>query len=871
MPVKSDYVLYLKNSRLSIKLTDPPTTANPSGRFDVARFIPPTATEEAIQSESTSYNRYGGEELVSTRAKNISFTFPIIVLGSSEQRIARSISDLESLLDMAGDEYDPLYLCFKRHSYLSGEPLWGQMGAFLRYEIVNGKVHVDKYDKVRSEFVNATVQLILRPFALGQVQRLANGYGGLRQNVEGFADGQSRGVVIPQATGNSIINAAFIGRYGFFQDDGWTLAAPATSKVSEVIDGRFRFWPSESKRIYGGTGGGKYYQSVTCGNVNKWTLSAYVKKEDGSAVTAADVILWYDDVALAGTYTHMGDGLYRVHAVVNGYVAAKLVSIIVPTGKTIYLHGVQFEERPYPSPFCCGDLPGNYYSNVNLSLATSARVNGSIILPIEDASNYSRALSMSKGTIAFVWTPYNSDTEFTSFGADNDPVLLDTGPARTLMLSRDSSAHQWFILDGVNSAVSPVDAVVPGTPIVIHLVWAVGSPLKLYKNGVLAVQNPANWSPPVMPTNLFIGTANVKNLPSNGCFGDFSTYAWDMSQAEITAQYADISSRLSEGRLESPIPYILTRAGDGVIDSHNDGAGIGDHWAWALADGIAGNVPADTKFDFSHNVGALQVLISNLANREFIPPAVLGDLFNAISNAGFFQDVGQAASGTADANASGGYNKQFDITAEAYVAYGRLCALPNRLLLGDRDYIAYVRLKASQAAAMAVTIRCKYAPDTSAYDPATFQLGDPKTWSTFVGAATYTTIFSAPVHMPRFRRTDAKLVGIGFERIFWWLTLISAPASLQNVDYIGLLPRPIKMIALGTTADKRVVIHGAQVNPGASAEGSVNGFGDDISLEPGKRNIIQVVHAAYTDSDADSLAYNLTFNYIEYTPKWSLM
>jgi hypothetical protein len=550
-------------------------------------------------------------------------------------------------------------------------------------------------------------------------------------------------------------------------------------------------------------------------------------------------------------------------ATVDGIAAATSVGIDLKAGRCIYFHGAQFEEMVYPTPICTGDDIGCSYGNVDLSLANSSRLTGRIILPCEDASNYRRAINPECGSITIVYTPTSSSAEI-ALGATS-PHILDT-TNHLLELYWIRAENKWAI---VNDATTTKEAVASsffaGTPIVFHLVWGPGK-YQLYKNGAILI-NAAAFTALAMPINLNIGCYTTGSNPAHGVIGDFSTYGWDMTAAEVAAQYADIASRLADGRLESPVPYLHTRLGDGVVDSHSDSG----HSHVAVADGIAGNVPADTKFDFSHNVGAVQLLISNLANGEYIPPAVLGSFSAAILNAIFFQDVGQVAD-TADANAAGGYNKQVDITAEATPSgYGRLCALPNRLLLGDRDYIAYVRLKSSQAAAMAVTIRCKYAPDTSVYDASVFQLGEPKTWSTFVGALTYTTIYSAPVHMQRFRRADAKLAGIGFERIFWWLTLISTPASLQNIDYIGLLPRPIKMIALGTTADKRVVVRGAQVNPGASGEGSVNGYGDDISLEPGKRNIIQVVHAAYTDSDADSLAYNLTFNYIEYAPKWSVM
>jgi len=859
----SNYSLYLKNDQLSLKLSNPPPRTLPLDRFDVPHFVPPTVAETVIVSEGTSYNRYGGEKKIGIRAENIEFSFPIFVFGTTEQQIRRNLSDLQSVLDLAGNDYDPLYLCFKPHTYLSGEPLWGQMGAFIRYEIVSGKVYVESYDFTREQLVKATVQLTLKPYSLGQKQRLANGYGGLMQNHHGYADGQSRGAIVFEATTNKFVNATFIGRYGFYQDDAWVVGAGL--KVSEIIDGRFRLFQSESKRLYGTPGAvdRTFTQSIACGNTNKWSLTFFVKKEDGSAVTTADVDLYFG-ADIATTYELHTNGWYKLTATFDGVVAATSVGIDVKAGKTIYVHGAQFEEKKYPTNICVGDMVGCSYSGIDLSVATSSRLASKIVIPCEDASNYNRVIDPARGTIALVYTPRMSSTQACLVAA-SFLLLVDT-TGRMVEIHFNTATSKWSTFSAPNAYTEAAASTFPANvPIVFHLKWG-PSGIYLYKNASLIVSG-GTYTPQAMPANLFIGCYNNGSLQANGVIGDFSTYGWEFSAAEISAQYADILSRLSEGRIESPIPYISTRLGDGVIDSHSDSG----HSHVAVADGIAGNVPADTKFDLSHNVGALDILISNLACKEYIPPAILGSYSAANSNAVFFMDVGEAAD-TADAAAAGAFYKALDCTAEATPnGYGRLCALPNRLNLGDRDYLAYVRLKASSAAGMVATLRCKYSPDTSFGDASIYQLGEPKDWSTFVGDATYTCIYSNPVHMPRFRRTDAKLSGIGFERIFWWLTLITVPASTQRIDYVGLLPRPIKRIVLGTTADLRFVIRGNQVNPGASGEASVNGYGDDISLEPNLRNIIQVVHAAYTDADADSLAYNLTINNIEYVPKWRLL
>jgi hypothetical protein len=70
---------------------------------------------------------------------------------------------------------------------------------------------------------------------------------------------------------------------------------------------------------------------------NSVILTAYAYT-DGTAVTSADVQLWYNtDVLSSVTYTDMGGGWYRLQKTFDATTGAKDYGIVVEAGKTVYV------------------------------------------------------------------------------------------------------------------------------------------------------------------------------------------------------------------------------------------------------------------------------------------------------------------------------------------------------------------------------------------------------------------------------------------------------------------------------------------------------------------------------------------------------
>jgi len=108
-----------------------------------------------------------------------------------------------------------------------------------------------------------------------------------------------------------------------------------------------------------------FYQSIAAGNTNTHILSAYVKKADGSAVTASDLTLVYAS-ALTTTYTALDDGWYMLSATVTGVAAATATGVaIVATGVDYYIGGIQLEEKAFATPLAHGGMgPGHAWTGV---------------------------------------------------------------------------------------------------------------------------------------------------------------------------------------------------------------------------------------------------------------------------------------------------------------------------------------------------------------------------------------------------------------------------------------------------------------------------------------------------------------------------
>jgi uncharacterized protein (TIGR02145 family) len=79
-----------------------------------------------------------------------------------------------------------------------------------------------------------------------------------------------------------------------------------------------------------------FYQELNVGDTNDYTISAYAYT-DGSAVTSADVQLYYNGSAVSTAYGFAGGGWYTLAATVTGANAVRSYGVEVKASKTVYI------------------------------------------------------------------------------------------------------------------------------------------------------------------------------------------------------------------------------------------------------------------------------------------------------------------------------------------------------------------------------------------------------------------------------------------------------------------------------------------------------------------------------------------------------
>lgn len=91
-----------------------------------------------------------------------------------------------------------------------------------------------------------------------------------------------------------------------------------------------------AKLAPGSNGDGTFTQSINVGDTSTYDLSvaAYT---NGSEITSSDAELYYNGVAIATTYTALGDGWYRLSASLTGANASRDYGIEVKSGKQVYV------------------------------------------------------------------------------------------------------------------------------------------------------------------------------------------------------------------------------------------------------------------------------------------------------------------------------------------------------------------------------------------------------------------------------------------------------------------------------------------------------------------------------------------------------
>jgi len=500
-------------------------------------FEPPSAQLANNITSGPGANFYGGGEFISRKASPISFSFSVRSLGASNAQAEQQIDRLANFLAVAGDKRDPVWLEFRPDNNVGFEPLWGQTGAFRRVEVLAleglAKSSYASLYNARNRAVLASVTVTVNLPALGNRQRTGSALYGVLEDWMGAKDGKSRGVIIPEATTNKMVNPIF--GYSTWYNN-WSVGGGVLLGLN--TDPEFVLFGNCSAKLTSTTGD-YFVANIAAGNTNKHSAEFYCKRPDSAAITAADCLVQYHGVNQTTTYTSIGNGWYKVSAVnFDGVIASQGIGLGVLPGAIVYLSGAMFVEAVYNIPMTYGDLPGCAWSSTAHN-STSIRTGGYYMLPVDNTT-----FSFGQWTIRLVWKADRTITGIEKF------FLCDVTPKLSFSFT---AADKWSLTDGTNTALSAALSITVGTTYTFHLVASLAG-LVVYLNGV-SIATAATYTAPVLPTDIFIGTNSAALKAPNGTFKGFTTYARAMTQTEVTADYNNILPLITADKRIDWMPY----------------------------------------------------------------------------------------------------------------------------------------------------------------------------------------------------------------------------------------------------------------------------------------------------------------------------
>jgi len=604
-------------------------------------FAPPAISEMAQIGLGTSANKYGGGKLVDSRLLPRDYSFDVDVEGLSNAQCEQAVDRLDAFL-RSGTESEPVYFIWKPDNNISIDPSWGQFGAARRCKVLHG--HCEKSGELygleenRKKWIFAEVNLKINP-PEGLRQRVGSATGGILEDIWSSPDGISRGLMIPEATTTKITNPVF-GNADW--DLNWITGAGLIS--AQNIDPIYCLTglSSSANLTAISATNNTFLISINAGNTNKHSFSIYVMMPDKSAPTSSIIQVGVNGSYYSPTFQNLGDGLYcAYYDNFDGIASALNFGLKITNGYTVYLLGVQLEEKAYHTPLCYGDLMGcSWTSTVHAS--TSSRTAARLKVAIADTG-----LSAGEGSIVVVVRLDATQAH------PNDMMIFDLrdGSNTNALVSKYDSADDKFKFiynNGSNAIATAAQTFAAGSIFVIHFTWGNGV-MGLYVNGVM-IDDDYAYTPKSLGANLWIGSNYSSTSQLVGSLLGFHNFKLKLSTTEVANDYANILQHISSGdglgqRLES-IPWIFSIDGDETMENFCDAT----HRDWCVAGGIPGSLPADTIFELENSVTGRSIIIGNHNAPIFVNPA------------NYFLDL----SGTAEATALGDQVEQSSIGVSEY-------------------------------------------------------------------------------------------------------------------------------------------------------------------------------------------------------------
>ena len=324
-----------------------------------------------------------------------------------------------------------------------------------------------------------------------------------------------------EATANKMTNPV----YGHATwNTGWTTGADLTAVQN--FDPNYVLYGVNSAKVTRITSGGSrsFYQNINAGNTNMHCLSAYVRKADGSTITASDCQLFYGGL-LTTTYTALNNGWYLLHALVTGVASSTITGVTLTALSTdYYVGGVQLEEMPYPTPLAHGGMgPGHAWTGTAHE-STSTRTATQVV--------YTGIPMPASWSFGFWFQPWTTATELTAADwlftwaadANNYVGLVYSHATDTLYL-------RW----NGNTSLSDINHTDLSCGEAVHIAATFdGTTLTFYVNGeVIGTATPAAMT--AAPTILAVGSYYTGSNTVNGLIDDLYGVKIVQTQDDIKA------------------------------------------------------------------------------------------------------------------------------------------------------------------------------------------------------------------------------------------------------------------------------------------------------------------------------------------------
>jgi len=776
-------------------------------------FVPPETAVDALIATGSQ----GEARLYERVPKPRTLTFSVRIVGSSAADVAGSARLLKAFMVDAGDEHEPLYAAFKA-SNDTPEPLWGQFGAAVRYEILSAKVELgNDYMRAarRARAVIASLTLTIKPYAQGKQQRLGSALGGVMEDRLGVTDGRSRGLILPEATINHFTNPVF-GHATY--STNWSIGA---NLIATYIADGGPLPGMGCVRITSVGATNNLTQSLTLTAVT-YTQSFYVRRPDGGALSTSVINGLFASAPDNLTFTAMRNGWYRATVSANGRATAESYGCAIASGYTVDVAGFQIEALDRDTPLCYGDLIGCAWSSTeheSASARTAARWKISTAVD---------TLQIGAWTIrVIVKTPYANTVANSWMVFDARDGSHTTAP----YCYYNQATDRFVLIYSANLVESAVLTFAAGATFVIYAVCT-GTQITLYVNGVASSTSVA-FTPATLGAALFIGSDYLAATQGNQTTTDLELLDVALSAGQVTADYAELEPLAAGDKPIYTLPWHWTKDGDAQIDNYYDAT----HNLHSIVAGVPGSAPALTEMNVTTDENALGFNIYQ----------ALYAVDEPIDAADFFSDL----SGFADAAALGGAAAQ--ATLGAFAVFGSIAGVAWKNFKGDdelavliraRDAGSNLKLHTSYNIASALTLAEVVNPSLV---PATY------------GIQLLTGLF-----VPYLPETPGLTVSLTARR--------STGSALYSLDYAVVLPGKIMVLVSASNGYNTLEYKSNRRNVYLYNTGYVMEItplgGEQIEFKPGKLNYL---FSHVGDADTSTLTRTVTYNWIKITPRYELL